>query len=137
MYIHALSSCFCLFFRFVLPGGVRLSARKPLPPSMVLASLGYAGSLRPPQHQSALQSISVGSTQGDHEFSWVVRLRNKFVSTLSLSPLLKSHYSSGKSKARKYLSLLLSVAEMHGLYVEKHESNSETPLSSFHTMQKF
>ncbi|CAI8043115.1 hypothetical protein GBAR_LOCUS23922 [Geodia barretti] len=46
-------------------------------------------------------------------------------------PALKSHYSSGKSKARKYLSPLLSVAEMHRLYVEKHESNSETPLVKY------
>ena len=40
---------------------------------------------------------------------------------------MKSHYSRGKSKGRKYLSPLLSVAEMHRLYVEKYEREAETP----------
>ena len=52
-------------------------------------------------------------------------------------PALKSHYSSGKSKARKYLAPLLSVAEMHRLYVEKHESNSETPLVKYSYYAKY
>ena len=44
-------------------------------------------------------------------------------------PVMKSHYSRGKSKTREYLSPLLSVAEMHRLYVEKYETQreAETP----------
>ena len=46
-------------------------------------------------------------------------------------PTMRSHYSQGKTKKRKYLSPLLSVAEMHRLYVEKYEHNSEMPIVKY------
>ena len=38
---------------------------------------------------------------------------------------MKSHYSRGKSKTREYLSPLLSVAEIHAVYVEKYKTQKQ------------
>ena len=43
-------------------------------------------------------------------------------------PVMKSHYSRARhSQRRKYLSPLLSVSEMHSLYLEKYEPQAEKP----------
>ena len=47
-------------------------------------------------------------------------------------PVMKSHYSrSHHNKRRKYLSPLLSVAEMHNLYLQKYEAGIEKPIVSY------
>ena len=51
-------------------------------------------------------------------------------------PSMKSHYSRSKSKRRHYLSPLLSITEMHRLYVEKHEDSSEMPCVKYHYYAK-
>ena len=46
-------------------------------------------------------------------------------------PAVKSHYSREKSKRRRYLSPVLSVAEIHRLYVEQYEGGHNKPLVSY------
>ena len=43
---------------------------------------------------------------------------------------MKSHYSRNKNKRRRFLSPLLSVAEMHRLYTEKYKQ--EKPVVKYH-----
>ena len=47
-------------------------------------------------------------------------------------PAMKSHYSRNKNKRRRFLSPLLSVAEMHRLYTEKYERENEKPIVKYH-----
>ena len=43
-------------------------------------------------------------------------------------PVVKSHYST---RRRKYLSPLLSIAEMHRLYIDKYEHGADKPSVSY------
>ena len=52
----------------------------------------------------------------------------QFKEHISYFPVMKSHY---KSQRRKYLSSLLSVAEMHRSYVDKYEQGAEKPSVSY------
>ena len=51
-------------------------------------------------------------------------------------PTMRSHYSRNKNKRRRYLSPLLSIAEMHRLYVKKYEGGGEKPLVKYHYYSK-
>jgi hypothetical protein len=51
-------------------------------------------------------------------------------------PIMKSHYSRQKNKRRRYLSPLLSIMEMHRLYVDKYEGNSLIPIVKYHYYSK-
>ena len=46
------------------------------------------------------------------------------------------HYSHNKNKHHLYLSPLLSVAEMHRLYVERSEGGAEKPVVKYHYYSK-
>ena len=47
-------------------------------------------------------------------------------------PVMKSHYLRARqNKRRKYLSPLLSVAEMHDLYLKKYEADADKPTVSY------
>ena len=46
-------------------------------------------------------------------------------------PAMRSHYFRSKNKKRRYLSLLLSIADMHRLYIEKHEEDSSNPVVKY------
>lgn len=53
-------------------------------------------------------------------------------------PVMKSHYSRGRhSKRRMYLSPLLSVAEMHNLYIQKYENSAEKPTVTYSYYLKY
>ena len=49
---------------------------------------------------------------------------------------MKSHYSRNKNKHCKYLSPLLSIAEMHRLYVKEHEGQVATPIIKYNYYAK-
>ena len=51
-------------------------------------------------------------------------------------PAMRSHYSRSKNKRRRYLSPLLSVAEMHRLYVEKYEGGVKNSVVKYHYYNK-
>ena len=51
---------------------------------------------------------------------------------------MKSHYSrSYQNQCCKYLSPFLTVAEMYGLYVQKHEVDAEDPVVSYNFYLKY
>ena len=53
-------------------------------------------------------------------------------------PVMKSHYSRAHhNKRRKYLSPLLSVAEMHDLYLKKYEADADKPTVSYNYYLKY
>lgn len=52
-------------------------------------------------------------------------------------PIIKSHYSWQKNKLQQYLSPLLSIMEMHRLYVDKYEGNSPITIVKYHYYSKF
>ena len=60
-------------------------------------------------------------------------MRDQIRQHIKSFPVLKSHYSRGKSKSRKYLSPLLSVAEMHRLYLKKYEADTPSVKYSFYS----
>jgi hypothetical protein len=43
------------------------------------------------------------------------------------NPVMKSHYSRNKNKRRRYLSPLLSIAEMYRLYIGQHKGQVANP----------
>ena len=52
-------------------------------------------------------------------------MRGKIRQHIKLFPVMKSHYAREKSKSRKYLSSLLSIAEMYRLFVKQYQSDLE------------
>ena len=53
-------------------------------------------------------------------------------------PVMKSHYSrSHDNRRRKYLSPILSVADMHELYVKKYETGARSPVVSYSFYLKY
>ena len=51
-------------------------------------------------------------------------------------PVMKSHYSRQKNKRRRYLSPLLSVREMHRMYLANYETSSQASTVKYHYYSK-
>ena len=54
-------------------------------------------------------------------------MKKKVKDHIKSFPVMKSHYSRNKNKRRRYLSPLLSIVEMHRLYVQEHEGQVANP----------
>ena len=68
--------------------------------------------------------------RGKHATRPAVKLadiKNQIREYIKSFPVMKSHYSRNKSQRCKYLSPLLSIAEMHRLYIDKYEPGAEKP----------
>ena len=100
---------------------------------MAFASLHgvSTGRVRRVARASATAICAPKDMRGKHTHRPLVKsaaIQQQIVEHIKSFPVLKSHYTKQR---RKYLSPLLSIAEMHRLYIAKYEHGAERPTVSY------